>query len=213
MRSHFIASLVAVFSIGLADCSDKPRAIGPAPDGGPVTVLPRVPHLATYPCMRRCHDNRAPDPTPREMREFHTGRVLRHGPTLRSCDFCHRTGDLDHLRLISGDAISFDESYRLCGQCHGEKLRDWEHGVHGSQSGSWAGARMRRACTVCHDPHAPKRPLFDPLPTPDHDRAFPPGSHGGGHGGAAHPAPSHAGEGRATEGHEASGQSPEGHHP
>ncbi len=169
--------VAAALAFALAGCADRSREMRPAPDGGAVTVMPRVPHLATFPCMQRCHTDRAPNPTPREMREFHTGRVLRHGPTIRNCDFCHPSGELDHLRLINGDAVSFNESYRLCGQCHGEKLRDWEHGVHGSQSGSWAGARLRRACTVCHDPHAPQRPQFDPIPPPQRDRAFPAGGH------------------------------------
>lgn len=169
------ARLVAALAVVVGACADRPRAMAPRPDAGAVTVLARTPHLATYPCMARCHTARAPNPTPREMREFHTGRVLRHGPTIRACDFCHPSGDLDHLRLITGEAVSFDASYRLCGQCHGEKLRDWERGVHGSQTGSWSGDRARRACAVCHDPHAPARPQFDALPPPQNDRAFPPG--------------------------------------
>jgi len=27
--------------------------------------------------------------------------------------------------LIAGETVSFDESFKVCGQCHGEKLRDW----------------------------------------------------------------------------------------
>ncbi len=161
----------------VAACADRPRALAPPPDAGAVVVLARTPRLATYPCMERCHARRVADPTVREMREFHTGRVLHHGPTLRWCDACHSLADLDRLRLFTGDTVSFDESYRLCGQCHAEKLRDWNRGIHGSQTGSWSGARARRSCTACHDPHAPQRPTFDPLPPPTHDRALPHGGH------------------------------------
>lgn len=153
-------------------CADRPRALRPPPDAGRVEVVARTPEIRTYPCVERCHARRAFDPTPRALREFHTGREVRHGPAIRWCGFCHALGDLDHLRLIDGEAVGFDASHRLCGQCHGEKLRDWERGIHGSQSGSWAGVRLRRSCVTCHDPHTPRRPTFDPLPPPAHDRAL-----------------------------------------
>jgi hypothetical protein len=169
-------SLCALLAALACACSDKARALRPPPDGGSVTVLARAAQIATYPCMERCHARRTPDPTPRAMREFHTGRVLNHGPTIRACSFCHDSADLDHLQLITGERVSFDEAYRVCGQCHGEKLRDWDRGIHGAQSGSWAGERLRRSCPACHDPHTPQRPMFDPLPPPAHDRAHPPGA-------------------------------------
>ena len=45
------------------------------------------------------------------------------------------------LHLASGERVPFDESYRLCGQCHGEKQRDWRAGVHGRRTGEWNGAQ------------------------------------------------------------------------
>jgi hypothetical protein len=167
-----------VLTLGLlAACAERPRALGEAPEAGAVAVVARTPYLSAWPCAQGCHARRAPDPTPRALREFHVGRVLQHGPTLRWCGACHPSEDLDHLRLVTGEAVSFDEAFRLCGQCHAEKHRDWERGIHGAQSGSWAGVRRRRSCVLCHDPHAPQRPAFDPLPSAPHDRALDPGAH------------------------------------
>lgn len=131
-----------------------------------VTVAPRVPSLATYPCLARCHATRVYDPRPREMREFHAGKVLRHGETLTWCDRCHEPADLDSLHLMTGDRLGFNEADRLCGQCHAAQHNDWERGVHGSQTGSWLRARVRRSCAACHDPHDPHRPHFEALPRP-----------------------------------------------
>jgi hypothetical protein len=167
------AAAVAALTL-LAACADRPRALRPPPDAGRVEVVARTTEIRGYPCAEGCHARRAPDPTPRALRTFHVGRSLQHGPTIRWCDFCHRLDALDSLRLITGESVSFDASHRLCGQCHAEKLRDWGRGVHGAQTGSWAGVRRRRTCTACHDPHAPQRPVFDPLPPPAHDRALSP---------------------------------------
>ena len=72
---------------------------------------------------------------------------------------------------IDATPVPFDESYRLCAQCHPARARDWEHGLHGLQTGAWAGERRRRNCTACHDPHDPHRPAFQALPPPARDSA------------------------------------------
>lgn len=166
------ASLFAVFV--LVACTHAPHETpsGPASDAH-AELAPRTQDLATYPCMARCHVRRVPDPTARPLREFHAGRVVHHGPTIQWCDFCHDLANLDQLHTITGQSVSFDEAPRLCGQCHPARLRDWEHGVHGLQTGSWAGPQLRRSCTVCHDPHDPHRPAFQALPPPSRDRSFP----------------------------------------
>jgi hypothetical protein len=142
-----------------------------------VRVVARTPLLSAWPCSEGCHARRAPDPTRRPLREFHAGRALNHGPTLRWCDACHPPDDLDRLRLLGGDRVTFDNADQLCGQCHAERHRDWSRGIHGAQSGSWAGPTLRRNCAACHDPHAPQRPMFNPLPPADHDRAYGGGAH------------------------------------
>ena len=55
------------------------------------------------------------------------------------------------LRLANGTLVPFEESYRLCGQCHGDKYRDWRAGVHGRRVGSWNGEKQYLLCVHCHD--------------------------------------------------------------
>jgi hypothetical protein len=64
--------------------------------------------------------------------------------------------------------VEFEESWRLCTQCHGKKLADWRAGVHGKRTGNWRGAKEYRTCVVCHDPHSPPFQPIEPLPAPLH---------------------------------------------
>jgi hypothetical protein len=155
----------------------KPRDanVAPAAELASLTVPPRTPHIATFPCVEQCHKQREPNTNKRELTEFHSLKHLEHGDTTFWCNFCHNADDLDRLRLLDGRTVTFDESYRLCGECHGDKRRDWQAGIHGLQTGSWnaTAPKVRRPCTACHDPHAPRRPLFQPLPPPSLKRAEP----------------------------------------
>jgi len=109
----------------------------------------------TFPCSQ-CH---ADLPRNAERREllFHDEQqsVLAHGPD-RWCLDCHDPVDRDVLHLTSGAAVPFTASYRLCGQCHGDKLRDWRAGIHGKRVGRWDGEKTYFLCVNCHDPHAPR---------------------------------------------------------
>ena len=70
------------------------------------------------------------------------------------------------LVIANGTLIGFDESYRLCGQCHGTIFRDWRQGIHGQRRGFWNGAKSYLLCAHCHDPHAPEFAALEPLPPP-----------------------------------------------
>ncbi len=140
------------------------------PPSATVSIVPRTPAITTYPCMRACHAHLTPNATPRALRTFHTDKLLAHGPAITWCVFCHQTDNLDRLRLLDGTLVSFDESYRVCAQCHGERYRDWTRGVHGATTGSWRDVGLRRSCPVCHNPHHPRRTLFNALPPPSRER-------------------------------------------
>ena len=86
--------------------------------------------------------------------------------TLTNCSWCHHPSDYNRFTLLNGEKISFDEPYTLCGQCHGDKLRDWSTGIHGKQTGSWSGKKRRLTCPACHDPHRPRRPSMRAMPAP-----------------------------------------------
>jgi hypothetical protein len=114
-----------------------------------------------FPCSQ-CHDPKVtpPNRTRRDL-AFHSepgepAAVFDHDSEHRWCLDCHDLADRDVLRLASGDTVPFTESYLLCGQCHGDKLRDWRVGVHGKRIGQWNGAKTYYLCVNCHNPHTPR---------------------------------------------------------
>jgi hypothetical protein len=114
-----------------------------------------------------CHNADMPaNRTRRQLTEMHTDIVLKHDAEHRWCLDCHDADNRDFLHLASGERVPFDESYRLCGQCHGEKYRDWRAGVHGRRSGSWNGHKTYLLCAHCHNPHQPHFKPLAPKPAP-----------------------------------------------
>ena len=105
------------------------------------------------PCAR-CHSGEPANRT-RRVLTFHKEIVLRHDEEHRWCLDCHDPDDRDQLRLANGQLVSFEESFRLCGQCHGDKYRDWRAGIHGRRSGEWDGHKTYLLCAHCHNPHQP----------------------------------------------------------
>ena len=118
-----------------------------------------------FPCSA-CHADRKPDRTRRVLQDMHTDIVLKHDEEHRWCLDCHDAANRDVLHLASGEPVPFEESYRLCGQCHGEKLRDWRAGVHGRRTGSWSGPKGYLLCAHCHNPHQPRFRAIAPKPAP-----------------------------------------------
>lgn len=102
-----------------------------------------------------------------DKRTFHQTHVLAHGAL--QCRACHNPPNMDVLHLADGATVPFGEVVTLCGQCHGSQKRDFDHGAHGGMNGHWdltRGPRVRSACVVCHDPHAPKIPQVWPARGP-----------------------------------------------
>jgi len=119
-----------------------------------------------FPCSE-CHAGMEPNPKRRQLTEFHENIVLNHAEGQRWCLDCHNLNDRDKLRLVNGEVIPFSESYRLCGQCHGDKFRDWKVGVHGKRTGYWNGDKQYLLCAHCHNPHDPRFKPLKPLPPPE----------------------------------------------
>lgn len=82
------------------------------------------------------------------------------------CFDCHNPDNRDKLRMANGKLVSFEESYNLCGQCHGTILREWKAGLHGKRTGMWNGEKQYRLCVHCHSPHDPRFKQMKPLPPP-----------------------------------------------
>ncbi len=139
------------------------RSLSVAADAVPDYFVPPPPFSEDiFPCSG-CHADMEVDTTPREL-DFHENIKLKHFNGW--CFSCHNPKDRDKLRLANGKLISYDESYYLCGQCHGTIFRDWKAGVHGKRTGEWNGKKMYRLCPQCHWPHAPRFKPLKPLPPP-----------------------------------------------
>jgi hypothetical protein len=120
-----------------------------------------------FPCSE-CHAYLEPNPVRRELTEMHDDitAIFDHDSENRWCLDCHDLNNRDSLKLASGKLLDFKESYKLCGQCHGEKLRDWKVGVHGKRTGEWNGKKEYLLCVNCHNPHTPKFKELSPEPPP-----------------------------------------------
>ena len=120
-----------------------------------------------YPC-NDCHANFAPNPVRRNLVQWHDdiSGMFNHDSENRWCLDCHDLKNRNYLRLASGQLLDFKESYKLCGQCHGEKYRDWKVGVHGKRTGNWNGKKEYLLCVNCHNPHSPKFKELTPDPPP-----------------------------------------------
>lgn len=159
------------------------------PDAPPFTVVPRQDRIRNFPCTK-CHDNKFVDRRVRELQEEHTNLTFEHGGGRFWCyDACHKGTDMDNLVSLRGRRLSYDESFKVCSQCHFQRL-DWFFGGHGkhqgawedqrkipvtaddlkvedrNQIGRWAGERVILACTECHNPHSPSIKPFEPSPAP-----------------------------------------------
>lgn len=73
-----------------------------------------------------------------------------------SCYSCHNREERDYLASETEDKLDMDHSYALCGQCHFRQKKDWVGGAHGKRVTYWAGDRVVKSCTSCHNPHAPR---------------------------------------------------------
>lgn len=120
-----------------------------------------------FPCTD-CHIDIEPNPERRALVDMHDDidAIFNHDSDNRWCLDCHDINSRDSLRTASGKLLGFDESYKLCGQCHGDKLRDWKVGVHGQRTGQWNGEKQYLLCVHCHDPHAPRFEKLEPMPPP-----------------------------------------------
>ncbi len=135
-----------------------PPAGGAAATSQPTLIEAEPPPFSEgiFPCSG-CHASMEKNGTRREL-AFHDEQqsIFSHDAEHRWCLDCHDLQNRDVLRLASGATIPFTQSYLLCGQCHGDKLRDWRVGIHGKRIGSWNGAKTYFLCVNCHNPHSPR---------------------------------------------------------
>ncbi len=157
-----------IFFVGLFLITESffTSSIPKATEEFPVSPPPMTEGI--FPCSN-CHTSMEVNPKKRELMEEHTNIKLRHAETMRWCLDCHDGKNRDKLRLYNGELIDFDESYRLCGECHGTTYRDWKAGIHGKRTGYFMGPGKRTylLCANCHNPHDPKFKPLKPEPPPE----------------------------------------------
>ncbi len=156
------AALVASAARGAGPAPAKHAALAetkpePAVEAKPPLIEAKPPPFSEgiFPCMQ-CHKDEK-NRTRREL-VFHDEQqsIFDHDAEHRWCLDCHDLENRDVLRLASGATVPFTESYRLCGQCHGDKFRDWRLGIHGKRVGRWDGEKTYVLCVNCHNPHSPR---------------------------------------------------------
>ena len=165
------------------------QSIASAP---PFTTTEREPELQFFPCVD-CHEDQIPNPKVRELKDEHTELDFQHGGGRFWCyDACHSKKNMNHLVSLRGEPIGFNEPYKLCGQCHFQRQKDWFFGGHGkrvgtfprpreipaehskinfskrSKIGTWrSDKRVLLVCTDCHNAHSPSIKPYDPSPPPE----------------------------------------------
>lgn len=162
IRSAGLALLLAGLPAG---AKEPPKKAEPVTQEG--IQVPTPPFTeGIFPCTG-CHDGKQlkVDTRRREL-AMHSEIELKHGPESRWCLDCHDASSRDSLHLASGEKVEFTASYKLCGQCHGDKFRDWRVGIHGKRTGSWNGPKQYLLCVHCHNPHAPRFAALKPMPPP-----------------------------------------------
>ncbi len=124
--------------------------------GGRFWVETRKDKMQRFKCSQ-CHNNKPVNVT-RAAEIAHGQITLKHGSESRplSCYTCHKKDERDFLVTEQGTKIDMDHSYQMCGQCHFRQKKDWVGGAHGKRISYWAGQRVVKNCTSCHDPHSPR---------------------------------------------------------
>jgi hypothetical protein len=124
--------------------------------GRPFWTETRKDKLERFKCSQ-CHNNKDVKGA-RAAEIAHGDIVLVHGGKENplSCFTCHKMDGLDSLVTEQGVTVDMDHSYQMCGQCHFRQNKDWVGGAHGKRVSFWAGKRVVKNCTSCHNPHSPR---------------------------------------------------------
>ena len=130
----------------------------------PPRVPPREDMMNFYPCSQ-CHEYWKTNPEPRELAPVHNVG-MQHGEGRMWCLVCHDPEDSDKLHSLRTGKVDFNESWRICGQCHSARQKDWYFGAHGKRVYDWQGEPERYNCTHCHNPHRPPFMQRKPQPAP-----------------------------------------------
>ena len=112
-------------------------------------------NLKLYSCTE-CHTKPLHQMQSKDIQKAHWDIEINHAnEETMNCLTCHDAENLDQLKSLTGKDIDFNNSYKLCSQCHIKQYNDWSGGAHGKSLGSWAPPRASKTCVNCHNPHKP----------------------------------------------------------
>lgn len=125
-------------------------------EGDETFLIPeRHSQIKSFKCTE-CHTKPLKDMRSKDIKRAHWDVKLNHADSnTMNCITCHDGSDMNHLKSLTGNNISFDKSYQLCSQCHTKQFQDWTGGAHGKRIGGWAPPRVSMTCVNCHNPHQP----------------------------------------------------------
>jgi hypothetical protein len=124
--------------------------------GGRFYTETRKDKIDRFACSK-CHDKATPAPPTNAAKIAHSDVLIDHGGEKKplACATCHDRQKRDLLVAEGGASVDMDHVYLVCGGCHFRQQKDWVGGAHGKRVQNWAGKRVVKNCTSCHDPHAP----------------------------------------------------------
>ncbi|MDP2088162.1 MAG: cytochrome C [Flavobacteriaceae bacterium] len=114
--------------------------------------------IKSFQCSE-CHTKSIPELKFKNLtaKKAHWNIELNHATSeVLTCNSCHPTQNLNHLKSNLNAEIDFNQSYKVCAQCHSSEYKDWLGGAHGKRLGGWINPRIAATCVDCHNPHSPK---------------------------------------------------------
>ena len=116
----------------------------------------RTDKISRFKCSQ-CHNDETVTETNAAATAHGTIQLVHgSGEKQLSCYTCHNRRERDFLNAETVEKLEMNHSYALCGQCHFRQKKDWAGGAHGKRVANWAGDRVVKNCTACHNPHAPR---------------------------------------------------------
>lgn len=124
--------------------------------GGDFYTQTRKDQIERFQCTS-CHNNKEVM-IKNAAKISHADKIIVHGGSSGplDCNTCHSKENRDFLNTSREKEIDMDHAYTLCGECHFRQKKDWIGGAHGKPVSHWAGERVVKNCTACHDPHSPR---------------------------------------------------------
>lgn len=126
-------------------------------EGNHTFLIPeRKGQITSFPCTE-CHTKPLSElKISGDAKKAHWDIKLAHADlNTMNCATCHNGNDMNNLRSVTGNTIDFNQSYKLCSQCHSPQFEDWKGGAHGKKVAGWAPPRASMTCVNCHNPHKP----------------------------------------------------------